>query len=123
MKVGIPGTPLVGHIRITDLDGRRELYATCPCKAEHGTCIKTRTVNPGRRKGKGRPLGFLAAWLRGAKQAGIETKTDHMRFEPSLAQRREARMALAEKPSAARYFAFERPKGAGEASEPEEFLA
>lgn len=122
MKVPIAGGNLVGAIRITEIGDRRELYATCPCSAKHGVCIKTRTANAGRRKGQGRPLGYLGAWLQAAARGDMATKADHMKFMPSLAERRMARAAIARLPEAQRFFDFERSRGEDEASEPEEIV-
>ena len=105
-----------GRIHITELYDRREMYAVCPCKGTHGACIKTRTCNPGRRRGQGRPLGFLAAWLRESTHPGLATKAGHMAFRPSQAQRRAARAALVDAADLHRYLAFERPQEPVEAS-------
>ena len=122
LAVVIPGSDLKGQIHITELGDRREMYAVCPCKGTHGACIKTRTCNPGRRRGQGRPLGYLAAWLRESTHADLATKADHMAFTPSVAQRRAARASLVGADDVLRYTAFERPREAGEGSEPDEFV-
>ena len=91
LSVPIPGTDRVGLTQMTEIGGRRELYATCPCRDTHGSCVKTRTVNPGPRRGQGRPLGLLCAWLRAATKPEHAGRPAHMAHTPTFADRRAAR--------------------------------
>ena len=120
LHINIPGSHLKGVIRRIELGGRREMYATCPNKAEHACCIKTRTVNPGGRPGQGRPLGFLTAWLQAS--CTVHSKAEHRDYMPSLEQRAAARLALIGMAAANRYLAFEHDEHLGWDREPAVFL-
>ena len=104
-----------GAIRYSAPD--KKFYATCPDK-RHGRCVATRTSNPGSKKSKGRPLGFLAAWL--LSHAGCLTQADHVfGCRPSKVLRARARRDLARSPNAASFFQKEAPKDDGDESEPD----
>ena len=105
----------VGVIRMTNIMGRQEFYAVCSNKA-HKACVKTKTARAGPKKGQGRPLGFLSAWLRGGAACG--SKADHFKCVPTLAQRQEGRALLAVMDGSADFFGFERVAG----DEPDEPL-
>jgi len=111
MQVPIPDFASSGSIRVFCADdGRVDLYAVCPCQAAHGKCVKTRTCKSGSKPGQGRPLGFLVAWLRAAARAGMETKAAHFKYEPTFAERKEARTLLKAWANANTVLAFERPQ-------------
>ena len=119
LKVPVVGCKKPGRIYITELGDRKELYAVCPCKDKHGLCRATRTVHPGKRKRQGRPLGFLAAWLKGGTLDGMDIKEIHRWYSPALALRKAARDELKDLPGFAAFAEFEREQRPGEASEPE----
>lgn len=93
-------------------------------------CKLTRQMAAAKRSnmpaGTGRPLGLAIAWLAGSSEEA-RTQTDHVhdpRFrKPSLLERRAARVAFkelaADRPEAQAILDAERPKLAGEDSEPE----
>ena len=112
------GMAKVGRLRVTDLMDRRQIYACCPNPA-HGSCIKTKTCLRGSRPGQGRPLGYLGAWILAGMN--FENKRDHMKYQPSLEERRAARRTLAVVPMSDEPFDFEAALEEGEASEPEVF--
>ena len=119
--IDIPGCHKPGVIYLTDLPGRKEMYAHCPCREEHGAkCIKTKTCLEGRKKAQGRPIGFLTAWLMGACSERLKEST-HAKYVPTLEQRRAARRLVHLVPGAKAFFDRERPARAeaGEDSEPE----
>lgn len=98
----------------------------------HGSnCKLTRHMTAAKRSnmpaGIGRPLGLAIAWLRAGSSEEARTQTDHVhdpRFrKPSLLERKAARVAFkelaADRPEAQAILDGERPKLAGEDSEPE----
>ena len=66
--------------------------------------------------GKGRPLGYLAAWL---MVASDQSDHAHYAHEPTLEKRKEAREVLKTLVGAAALMALERPQREGEPEEPE----
>jgi hypothetical protein len=99
-------------------DGRFKVV--CKCEG-HRKCTKERESTAGRRRCKGRPLGYMYYWLQCCSM--FPDSDEHMRgdiFADFLA-RRQARTELAEIAGANALFRKERPKGDDEAdSEPEE---
>ena len=75
-----------GHI--TWYRNTNDLVATCSCGPHQPRCRRTRTANIGAIRWKGRPLGFLLAWLVTHECA---SKADHDQYRPSVAQRRQCR--------------------------------
>ena len=118
--VPVDGTDRMGKLTLTAIGTRLELYATCPNKA-HGSCILTRTLKSGPRRGQGRPVGFLCAWLRAACRGDCALKADHMKYKPPFAERSEARHCLYALPGCEELLEKERVAREGEGSEPEEF--
>ncbi|CAE7236522.1 unnamed protein product [Symbiodinium sp. CCMP2456] len=113
IRVDVAGGRLVYYGESQDL----KVFCT---NAGHLNCEKKRTVKPGGRKGQGRPIGFLLAWLAAADSFEDASKHVH-KCKPTLAQRTEARekfktvngwQALADK---------ERKCGEGEPEEPPSF--
>ena len=82
----------------------------------HADCVRTKTLNRTGRRGRGRPVGMLGAWLAG--QATCATKVEHMKFQPSREQRCQAREQLRREPNAAPFFAAEHAKNLHSDSEP-----
>lgn len=100
-------------------DSKAALCAYCPV---HGfRCRKTRTVNAGNRRGQGRPLGYLAAWLMHARRFPDQTAHAMRDASFTLAERQEARARLHGTVGTASLFHKERPRAVDEASEPESF--
>lgn len=99
-----------------------DVFLVCPY---HKGCSKTRTLHapsssaPAGRRGQGRPLGYLAAWL--LQGAGFTSKGDHFASVPSFAERVAARTLLKEEPNWPEFAQLERSRGDGEGSEPENF--
>lgn len=94
-----------------------QFVAQCKNPA-HPKCFKTRTAKPpvaGRSGAQGRPLGHLAAWLEGSGR--YQTKADHFKYQPPLAQRRQARARLTASPESAALLTKERPRKSDEDSE------
>lgn len=101
--------------------GRRQMYAMCS-QPNHNMCRMTRTVNGDSRRriaAKGRPLGFLTAWLQdGHMYASADAH--HHECRPSWDDRRSAREFLHGVEGAEQLFAAERERIPDEeASEPE----
>ena len=66
----------------------QNFFGVCPV---HQRCIRTKTY-VGQRAGGQNPLGYLGAWL--AASNLYESKADHMKHRPSMAERRTARNLL-----------------------------
>jgi hypothetical protein len=103
----------------------KQLDAHCGTAAHnagHSRCHTDRALTTGRRKGQGRPIGFLVAWLR---CCGCPSKSDHQQLKTDLGklnkihERRSARAWLHGRPGAAQVFGLERAVEAGENSEPD----
>ena len=91
------------------------------CGAHAGAkCTSTRTANSGRKRGSGRPLGFMMAWMLSAHT--FESKAEHKAAAvPSLEARKAARAFLRGIAGSAPMFEMEAPPEAGAESEPEVF--
>ena len=113
----MPGCPRDGKLTLTESFGRKEVYATCRAPG-HGSCIKTKTAKPGPKIGQGRPLGYLAAWLK-AGPSFVGSKADHMKYIPSFDERRAARRGVAHIPGVRTLFEAERVPEGDEGSEPD----
>ena len=104
--------------------GSQQFNALCRNTAHVGECRMTRTKNADsteRNMAKGRPLGFLQAWLLAAED--YQTAEDHMkRCRPPQSERQFARGYLTILEGIEPFFAQERPARTelGEDSEPEE---
>ena len=92
----------------------------------HPQCVISRTSHgrPVRGHGlvAGRPLGFLACWIHHATSCADKTahwERDGWRTHFSLEARQAARRALLELPGGTALAANERPRGPGEADEPD----
>ena len=118
VRVPLPGTDREGKLTVTNILGRQEIYATCGVRG-HGSCILTRTTKIGRKKGQGRPVGFLAAWLQAGPTFG--SKDAHMKHKPTFPERAAARRSLKTLPGVVDFFNMERLALEGEGSEPDEF--
>lgn len=119
-SLSIPGCGVIRYLPATSV-----LIAACDHPG-HGDCRRQKTVsasntNTPKGQGQGRPLGFLVAWLR--EQCNHDDRAKHVRFNPSLAQRQNARQWLFSHDLAgaeASEFSqqFERARRAGEEEEP-----
>ena len=118
MSIPLEGTDRDGMLIYTAHLGRKELYAVCGCK-RHGSCVNTKTCNAGAKKGQGRPIGYLVAWL----QAGCrhEGKDQHMPHEVTHEDRVRARHFFYTLPGSIDFLNTERLPYDGEGSEPEVF--
>ena len=92
--------------------GTKSMQAFCPWGREYDVhesdCRKSATCNP-QRRGSGRPIGLLVAWLQAHKD--FATKHEHVHTcKPSLQQRRDARAFFMQLPEAAEFARFEKPK-------------
>jgi hypothetical protein len=101
--------------------------AECSC---HGSCVKTRqstasksmahAKNPSPNiRAKGRPLGYLVAWLAGAHNASNKEEHWAAANQPSFEARKDARARLAIYANGNSLLEHERPKHDGEDDEPE----
>ena len=117
-----------GQGRITWYRGSGTFVAKCR-NPTHGKCELTRT-DSGEPQAKryglvgGRPLGFLAAWLR--QGAACEDKPAHWMygtFDNSYAVREECRRALKLSVQGRALLRKERPQADGESEEPENVFA
>lgn len=104
-----------GHGRIVYYEYSGNIVAECK-QDGHRKCFKTRTTFPGRRAAQGRPLGHLCAWL---LHSGCSDQASHLQHKPDVATRQAARAYLKEVEGGGKLFLHERPKLAGEMSEPE----
>ena len=86
----------------------------------HGAqkCRRTRTVLPGKKKGQGRPLGHLGAWLLAGPEMSAE---QHAKHRPDHETRVAARARLHGDENMKPVFALERPAEGEEESEPDVF--
>ena len=96
--------------------GKTSMYGRC---ATCGARL-TRTLLPGRRSQgyQGRPLGFLAAWLRQPCRGDAQLHRQVVVVGISLSERREARSALEGQPDYLAFASHERPLREGEDAEP-----
>lgn len=102
--------------------------ATCACDRHTpaNSCRLTRTHKPSQamsRKGQGRPLGLMAAWLLSCETFGSSSEHKDawgLNFAKDRNRRRDGRAALKACPGYAALAAHERPSGAGSDSEPED---
>ena len=88
----------------------------------HGDCRRQRTVTSGRRRGQGRPLGHLAAWLLAGDQFANQAAHQARTFVPSLEKRQEARELLAVAEGADELFKQENDEESGWEREPSEVV-
>jgi hypothetical protein len=119
LAVQVPG----GVIRF--YQNKNSFTATC-CNPNHGKCVITRTALTAANEkssntnviAKGRPLGFMTAWL--AMSEHTADKEDHWDTDkaPNFVTRVAARNQLADIPKASALLAKERPQRAGEGPEP-----
>ena len=108
---------LGGTLTFYPKDGRFTAECSHPL---HGKCVVTR-FNRARSKMKGRPLGFLSAWL--ACGPLCESKEDHWRLaisevETSLELRQEHRRALLALEQGPQLLRCEKDSGLGLEKEP-----
>ena len=102
-KLKVPG---YGWIAAYDSDKGGFFVATCKCELHRDirVCSIQRSREKGRKRGQGRPLGYMMAWL---LQAGlpadhpdaVASRDEHVhgksgKFNPGFATRGEARTAL-----------------------------
>jgi hypothetical protein len=117
---------IIGNLSFNESEQKINAHCVRP---EHNVgktkCHMDRLIKgkgPGR-KGQGRPLGTLVAWLWDAQY--MDDKEDHQLCKSRIlsadspAQRIEARAWLKAKPEFQRLFRMERVRGEGEESEPE----
>lgn len=114
---------IIGHLSFNESE--KKINAHC-VRPEHNVgktkCHMDRLISS-RRKGQGRPLGTLVAWLRDAQY--MDDKEDHQLCKSrilsvdSLVARMEARAWLKAKPEFQRLFRMERVRREDEESEPE----
>lgn len=86
----------------------------------HGRCILTRTSKESKasnRRGQGRPLGMMVAWL--AENHHI-SHTEHMQHKPTLETRAFLRHQYRDEALFCHLECLERGKRSGEGSEPED---
>ena len=101
---------VLGHIK--HVPQQAAFYAKCPLHA--GKCIKTQTYRESaRRKGSGRPLGFLAGWLHEAHK--YENKQQHMKADVPFEVRLRARQLLMREWNSAEFLEHERGRANDEA--------
>jgi hypothetical protein len=109
---------------------RNKQQFTAEC-TKHDSCVKTRTsleakamttaANPtANTAAKGRPVGYLAAWLASGCHHACTDKDLHWSppYEPTWQQRKDARAAVAALPEGEQLLSKERPQRAGEEPEP-----
>lgn len=103
---------------LTFYESSGNFAATCDNPA-HGRCILTRTSKASERsnrRGQGRPLGYLAAWLATNDQ---DTREEHRAFMPAIEERRRLRQEYSASVAFKALESSERPPRAGEEEEPE----
>ena len=112
LRLKVPGGTLVYY------EHTKDVTAYCD---RHPECRKTRTTRPGNKRGQGRPLGFLLAWL--GKAADYTNQSTHVhRCRVTLEDRRAGRMLLMLQEGWETLGNKERPQRADEAEEePEHF--
>ena len=103
--LNIPGAGELHYYRST-----QQMHAFCALRnSTHSSgCRKQMTCAPAKR-GTGRPLGFLIAWMR--KAGECDSKHEHVHCcIPSLEERRKARELFNRMPEAAEWSSFENAK-------------
>ena len=97
---------------------KNDLIAECRSPG-HEKCRKHRTCKPGVREQQGRPIGFLAAWLK--RRAGFHTHVTHLQVGWISKEDRDAARAAFEAmgPDALALLQYERPLRPGEGREPD----
>jgi hypothetical protein len=109
----VPGFP---GAKIAYYEDSQIFEATCGNKAKHGRCRKTKTRIGGIgeemifKPQKGRPCGFLLAWILHGHACTV--RTDHLCFETSWQQRKDARASLKACAAGRALLERERPKAA-----------
>lgn len=110
----------IGPGSLTWYSKKNTFYAYCD-DARHGgrgKCRLNRTAASGNRRGQGRPLGFLAAWL--LDHEAHADRLEHVAARPSREARVSARDFLKQLPEGSRFLAYERPERPDDGgSEPE----
>ena len=108
----IPG---LGQLRYYHQSGT--ISAVCPVHASHD-CRRSATTMPTKR-GSGRPIGHLIAWLQLAESCSCRTSHVHS-CRPTLEQRQAAREYFEKLDGHETFGQFERPRASGEPNEPRE---
>ena len=96
-----------------------QFVAYCTHEA-HGRCVLTRSSVAGSRRGQGRPLGLLCAWLEMGTTESCQTKADHMNRKrwPDHSARVAARNRILSEHGGNELLSSERPPTEGEGDEP-----
>ena len=115
--LAVPGSGLIRFLPQSNV-----LVAVCDHPG-HGDCRRQKTVTgsnvtTARGQGQGRPLGFLASWLR--QQCDFDDRSGHVKWNPSFETRQQARQWLFLNCADAEEFSrnYERALRDGEAPEP-----
>jgi len=110
-----------GVLRLYLDDANEELYTVAVCKCGHGQCAVQRTMLPAKRKNgpraRGRPLGFLTAWLKAGSRPGMD-HVKHMNVKLDRRERCEARQEFEGKEGAQEFLEMEREQRCNEETEP-----
>ena len=114
VRVHIPGSGWLVYY-----EAIQAVQAVCGVDG-HGDCRRQRTVVAGRKRGQGRCLGHLTAWLLAGRDFATRQAHQDQR-SISLQARQDARQFLLGLEGAASLLEKERPTEAGEAEEPAEF--
>jgi len=107
-----------GSGRILHYGANDNFMAECNM-ASHLRCTLTRTARPGRRKGQGRPLGLLAAWLLDP-DCHEESRSSAQWARPSFDERVFSRTLLAQTENGPELLQHERAAALDEGEEPAE---
>lgn len=122
--------PGFGEIVYSEGTSTRSPQLAAHCSCGHGLCRVNRVNVRGDRgpRGRGRPLGFLIAWLKAGRCPEFSSQESHKALSVdrafalhpaiSLEMRQEARAWAASRPEFASCFAKERPREVGEPEEP-----
>ncbi len=106
-----------GTLRYYHASGSMQAFCCLGRSLHSSDCRKSATCCPVRR-GSGRPIGLLVAWLQGG--TGFDNKTEHVHScRPSYEERKAAREWFMSLPHASEFCEFEKPKAPGDTDEPQ----
>ena len=105
----------------TDKDSA-DFYCVAYCDCGHGKCQRRRTFLPTKRprgpKARGRPLGYLCAWLAAGRRACVTDRATHKRVKLVRRDRTDARRDFGALEEADVWAAYEREQRGDEETEP-----
>ena len=116
--LAVPG----GVLRAYHNEGKELLYVVATCDCGHVRCKRQRTLLPSKLKSgpkaRGRPIGFLAAWLAAGRDVTCSSRRRHQRVKLTRADRVAARERFKLMAGSDVFLDLEHDTRAGEDEEP-----